>query len=114
MDPRGRAADAAGDFARVARAVLCAPHDLSRSPGVSSAGSAAAIADDMVPLALGTQHAAWTTLPASFCGTFAFKPSHGFTSMEGSNVLVPRLSHIGLLARSTVDPCLFAGALTQL
>jgi Asp-tRNA(Asn)/Glu-tRNA(Gln) amidotransferase A subunit family amidase len=60
------------------------PLDLSRSPGVSSAGSAAAVVDHMVPLALGTQHTASTTLPASFCGAFAFKPSLGFTSMRGS------------------------------
>jgi Asp-tRNA(Asn)/Glu-tRNA(Gln) amidotransferase A subunit family amidase len=86
------------------------PHDLSRSPGVSSAGSAAAVADDMVPLALGTQHTASTTLPASFCGVFALKPSLGFTSMAGSNVLVPRMAHVGLLARSTADLALFAGA----
>jgi Asp-tRNA(Asn)/Glu-tRNA(Gln) amidotransferase A subunit family amidase len=86
------------------------PHDLSRSPGVSSAGSAAAVADDMVPLALGTQHTASTTLPASFCGVFALKPSLGFASMAGSNVLVPRMAHLGLLARSTADLALFAGA----
>ncbi|WKA30487.1 amidase [Bradyrhizobium roseum] len=86
------------------------PLDLSRSPGVSSAGSAAAVVDNMVPLALGTQHTASTTLPASFCGAFAFKPSFGFTSMRGSNVLVPRMAHIGLLARSVDDLALFAGA----
>lgn len=86
------------------------PLDLSRSPGVSSAGSAAAVVDHMVPLALGTQHTASTTLPASFCGAFAFKPSFGFTSMRGSNVLVPRMAHIGLLARSVDDLALFAGA----
>jgi len=86
------------------------PVDLSRSPGVSSAGSAAAVVDNMVPLALGTQHTASTTLPASFCGAFAFKPSFGFTSMRGSNVLVPRMAHIGLLARSVDDLALFAGA----
>jgi Asp-tRNA(Asn)/Glu-tRNA(Gln) amidotransferase A subunit family amidase len=86
------------------------PLDLSRSPGVSSAGSAAAVVDHMVPLALGTQHTASTTLPASFCGAFAFKPSLGFTSMTGSNVLVPRMAHVGLLARSISDLCLFAGA----
>ena len=86
------------------------PNDLSRSPGVSSAGSAAAVVDHMVPLALGTQHTASTTLPASFCGAFAFKPSLGFTSMAGSNVLVPRMAHVGLLARSIADLCLFAGA----
>lgn len=86
------------------------PHDISRSPGVSSAGSAAAVADHMVPLALGTQHTASTTLPASFCGASAFKPSLGFASMDGSNVLVPRMAHLGLLARSTKDLALFAGA----
>jgi len=85
------------------------PRDLSRSPGVSSAGSAAAVVDHMVPLALGTQHTASTTLPASFCGAFAFKPSLGFTSMEGSNILVPRLAHVGFLARSVDDLALFAG-----
>jgi Asp-tRNA(Asn)/Glu-tRNA(Gln) amidotransferase A subunit family amidase len=85
------------------------PHDLCRSPGVSSAGSAAAVVDHMVPLALGTQHTASTTLPASFCGAFAFKPSLGFTSMEGSNILVPRLAHVGFLARSISDLSLFAG-----
>jgi Asp-tRNA(Asn)/Glu-tRNA(Gln) amidotransferase A subunit family amidase len=86
------------------------PKDLSRSPGVSSAGSAAAVVDHMVPLALGTQHTASTTLPASFCGAFAFKPSLGFASMAGSNVLVPRMAHLGLLARSVADLCRFAGA----
>ncbi|MCA6116499.1 amidase [Bradyrhizobium sp. WSM 1738] len=86
------------------------PLDPSRSPGVSSAGSAAAVVDHMVPLALGTQHTASTTLPASFCGAFALKPSLGFTSMRGSNVLVPRMAHVGLLARSVDDLALFAGA----
>lgn len=86
------------------------PVDLSRSPGVSSSGSAAAVVDNMIPLGLGTQHTASTTLPASFCGAFAFKPSLGFTSMKGSNILVPRLSHLGLLARSVDDLALFAGA----
>lgn len=86
------------------------PLDLRRSPGVSSAGSAAAVADHMVSLALGTQHTASTTLPASFCGAFAFKPSFGFTDMGGSNILVPRLAQIGFLARSVSDLRLFAGS----
>jgi Asp-tRNA(Asn)/Glu-tRNA(Gln) amidotransferase A subunit family amidase len=94
------------------------PRDPTRSAGVSSSGSAAAVVDHMVPLALGTQHTASTLLPASFCGAFGFKPSFGFTSMEGSNVLAPRLAQIGLLARSVEDLVLFASAfnprLTQL
>jgi Asp-tRNA(Asn)/Glu-tRNA(Gln) amidotransferase A subunit family amidase len=86
------------------------PHDPSLSPGVSSAGSAAAVADHMVPLALGTQHTASTLLPASFCGAFALKPSLGFTSMKGSNILAERLAQIGFLARSVGDLALFASA----
>jgi Asp-tRNA(Asn)/Glu-tRNA(Gln) amidotransferase A subunit family amidase len=86
------------------------PLDLDRSPGVSSAGSAAAVADRMVPLALGTQHTASTLLPASFCGVCGFKPSFAFTSMRGSNVLVPRLANIGFLARDVDDLALFASA----
>lgn len=89
------------------------PHDAGRSPGVSSAGSAAAVADEMVPLALGTQHTASTLLPASFCGVFGFKPSFGFTSMHGSNILVPRLANIGFLARDLDDIALFASAFAQ-
>ncbi|WP_321810181.1 MULTISPECIES: amidase [unclassified Burkholderia] len=86
------------------------PRDISRSPGVSSSGAAASVVDFMVPLGLGTQHTASTTLPASFCGAFAFKPSFGFTDMSGSNILIPRLSHLGLLARSVDDLSLFASA----
>ncbi|KAA0693647.1 amidase [Neorhizobium sp. P12A] len=86
------------------------PLDLTRSPGVSSAGSAAAVVDYMVPLALGTQHTASTTLPASFCGAYAFKPSLGFSDMRGSNILVPRLAHLGFLARSVEDLGFFASA----
>jgi Asp-tRNA(Asn)/Glu-tRNA(Gln) amidotransferase A subunit family amidase len=84
------------------------PNDPSRSAGVSSSGSAAAVADGMVPLALGTQHTASTLLPASFCGVVGFKPSFGFTDMSGSNILVPRLAQIGFLANSVTDVALLA------
>jgi Asp-tRNA(Asn)/Glu-tRNA(Gln) amidotransferase A subunit family amidase len=86
------------------------PADPSRSAGVSSSGSAAAVADGMVPLALGTQHTASTLLPASFCGVVGFKPSFGFTDMAGSNILVPRLAQIGFLANSVTDVALLASA----
>ena len=86
------------------------PRDTGRSAGVSSSGSAAAVADAMVPLALGTQHTASTLLPASFCGVVGFKPSFGSTDMSGSNILVPRLAQIGLLASSVTDVALLAGA----
>jgi Asp-tRNA(Asn)/Glu-tRNA(Gln) amidotransferase A subunit family amidase len=89
------------------------PHDRTRSAGVSSAGSAAAVADHMIALGLGTQHTASTLLPASFCGVVGFKPTAGFTSMRGSNILVPRLANIGLLARSVEDLALFASVLSD-
>jgi Asp-tRNA(Asn)/Glu-tRNA(Gln) amidotransferase A subunit family amidase len=98
------------EFGMYAATACRNPHDLERSAGVSSAGSAAAVADYMVPLALGTQHTASTLLPASFCGVFGFKPTFGFTSMRGSNILVPRLVNVGLLARNAEDLALFASA----
>ena len=49
------------------------PHDPERSPGPSSTGSAAAVADFQVPIALGTQTGASTIMPASFCGVYGFK-----------------------------------------
>jgi aspartyl-tRNA(Asn)/glutamyl-tRNA(Gln) amidotransferase subunit A len=51
------------------------PHDLSRTPGGSSAGSAAAVASGMVPLAIGTQTAGSVNRPAAYCGIGCFKPS---------------------------------------
>src|SRR5690606_3672259 len=51
------------------------PRDLSRTPGGSSSGSAAAIAARMVPVAIATQAAGSTIRPASFCGIWAFKPT---------------------------------------
>jgi Asp-tRNA(Asn)/Glu-tRNA(Gln) amidotransferase A subunit family amidase len=66
-----------------------------------------------VPLALGTQHTASTLLPASFCGAVGFKPSFAFTSMRGSNILVPRLATVGFLTRNLDDLALFASAFAQ-
>jgi Asp-tRNA(Asn)/Glu-tRNA(Gln) amidotransferase A subunit family amidase len=93
------------------------PHDPSRSAGVSSSGSAVAVADHMIPVGIGTQHTASTLLPASFCGTVGFKPSFGLVDMTGSNILVPRLAHLGVLARDVIDVKLlldvFSGADTS-
>ena len=74
------------------------PHDLSRTPGGSSSGSAAAVAAGMAPLALGTQTAGSIIRPASFCGVFGFKPSYGTVPREGVWMLSDRLDTIGALA----------------
>lgn len=53
------------------------PHDLTRSSGTSSSGSAVAVATSMVPVALASQTAGSIIRPASYCGVFGFKPSYG-------------------------------------
>jgi Asp-tRNA(Asn)/Glu-tRNA(Gln) amidotransferase A subunit family amidase len=79
------------------------PHDLSRTPGVSSSGSAAAVADYMVPLAIGSQTGGSTILPAAYCGIVGYKAS--LTGIDRGNIrqLRPTLDTIGLFARSVPD-----------
>jgi Asp-tRNA(Asn)/Glu-tRNA(Gln) amidotransferase A subunit family amidase len=79
------------------------PHDLSRTPGGSSSGSAAAVAAKMVPLALGSQTNGSTIRPGAFCGVFAVKPGHGLVSRAGVLQLSRKLDHIGAFARSLPD-----------
>ena len=75
------------------------PHDASRTPGGSSSGSAAAVADGQVPIALGTQTGGSIIRPASYCGVFAMKPSWGFVSTEGARRFAPSLDTVGWFAR---------------
>jgi len=79
------------------------PLDARHSPGGSSAGSAAAVADWQVPLALGTQTAGSTMRPASFCGVFAFKPTWGAVSREGLKLYAASLDTLTWFARSVAD-----------
>lgn len=87
------------------------PHDLSRSPGGSSAGSAAAVAAGMVPLALGTQTNGSVIRPSSFCGIVGFKPSFGTVPRSGILPVAPSLDHVGLMGR-TVEDMAYAELLT--
>lgn len=88
------------------------PHDLQRSPGVSSSGSAAAVADYHVPLALGSQTGGSTILPASFCGVVGYKASLTGIDRGGIRHLRPTLDTMGLFARSIGDIALLRAGLT--
>jgi len=87
------------------------PHNPAHTPGGSSSGSAAAVAAYMVPLAIGTQTNGSVIRPASFCGVFGFKPSHGLIPRTGVLKQSPLLDTIGTFARSIEDIALLTEAL---
>ncbi len=86
------------------------PHRLTHTPGGSSSGSAAAVADAMVPLAFASQTAASVIRPAAYCGIVGYKPSFGLVNRAGAKPLSDSLDTIGFLARSVDDVALFAAA----
>jgi Asp-tRNA(Asn)/Glu-tRNA(Gln) amidotransferase A subunit family amidase len=87
------------------------PHDLKRTPGGSSSGSAAAVACGMVPLAIGTQTNGSVIRPASFCGVYGFKPTFGLISRHLVLQESRPLDQIGVFARSVEDAALAAEAI---
>jgi Asp-tRNA(Asn)/Glu-tRNA(Gln) amidotransferase A subunit family amidase len=87
------------------------PYDPTRTPGGSSSGSAAAVADYMVPLAIGTQTTASTIRPASFCGIIGYRPTYGELSCSGVRQCAGSLDTIGLYARSFDDIALYRDVL---
>jgi Asp-tRNA(Asn)/Glu-tRNA(Gln) amidotransferase A subunit family amidase len=92
------------------RARTSNPHDETRTPGGSSSGSAAAVAAGMVPLAYGTQTGGSTIRPASFCGVYAMKPTHGVVNSAGFKRYSHTLDTIGWYARHPLDLALPARA----
>jgi Asp-tRNA(Asn)/Glu-tRNA(Gln) amidotransferase A subunit family amidase len=82
------------------------PHNPEHTPGGSSSGSAAAVADFMVPLAYGTQTAGSVIRPASFCGVVAYKGSFGALPMAGIKPFGPNLDTLGVFARTVADTAL--------
>ena len=86
------------------------PHNPEHTPGGSSSGSAAAVAAEMVPLALGSQTNGSIIRPAAFCGVIGFKPTHGLISRHGILMLSRTLDHVGLFARSVEDIALLCRA----
>lgn len=87
------------------------PLDPSRTPGGSSSGSAAAVADGMVPAAIGTQTAGSTIRPAAYCGIVGYKPSYGLIDTAGLKPLAPSLDTVGIFARSVEDAARVAAVL---
>jgi len=79
------------------------PHDLARSAGGSSGGSAAAVAAGFVPLTLGTDTNGSVRVPASLCGVFGIKPTYGRLSRHGTWPFVASLDHMGAFARNVGD-----------
>ncbi len=89
------------------------PHNIQHTPGGSSSGSAAAIADMQVPLALGTQTAGSIIRPASYCGVVGFKPSFDSFVVQGIHPFAPSLDTLGGFARSVSDIILLRNVLAD-
>ena len=88
------------------------PHNPQHTPGGSSSGSAAAVADFMVPLAFGTQTVGSVIRPAAFCGCIGYKPSYGEVSTQGVKQNTVSFDTVGLFSRAVEDLPLFRAALT--
>jgi amidase len=89
------------------------PLDFARTPGVSSSGSAAAVADVMVPLANGTQTGGSVIRPASLCGLWGYKGTLDHLDRAGIRHLKPSIDTLGLFARSLDDIVLMRAALVN-
>ncbi len=88
------------------------PRNPEHTPGGSSSGSAAAVADGMVPFALGSQTLGSVLRPASFCGVVGLKPTFGVLPVEGMLPFAPTLDHAGLFTRTAEEMVWLWAAIT--
>jgi Asp-tRNA(Asn)/Glu-tRNA(Gln) amidotransferase A subunit family amidase len=100
-------------FASLVPSATRNPRNLAHTPGGSSAGSAAAVAAGMVPLAFGTQTAGSVIRPAAFCGVAAFKPSYRLIPMVGVKDVAWHLDTAGLFGAGVVDVAFAAAVILQ-
>ncbi len=101
------------EFAAFTPGKTANPRNPAHTPGGSSSGSAAAVADGMAPLAFGTQTAGSVIRPASFCGVVGYKPSFGLINRAGIKPLADSLDTVGVYARTVEDAAFFVGALCE-
>lgn len=101
------------EFAAFTPGKTANPRNPAHTPGGSSSGSAAAVADGMAPLAFGSQTAGSVIRPASFCGCVGYKPSFGLINRAGVKPLADSLDTIGVFARTVDDAAFFAGVLAE-
>jgi len=99
------------EFANVHPSKTHNPLDLTRTPGGSSSGSAAAVADNMVALSIGSQTSGSTVRPASFCGVFGYRPTFGDLRCAGMKEAAGSFDTLGLIARSIEDIALYRDVL---
>src|SRR5213075_1714078 len=88
------------------------PHNPAHTPGGSSSGSAAAVADFQVPAALGTQTGGSVIRPSAYCGVVGYKPSFGEFTRSGIKLQCHNLDTLGILCRSVADLPPLRAALT--
>src|SRR5436309_11351881 len=101
------------EFAAFTPGKTANPRNPAHTPGGSSSGSAAAVADGMVPLAFGTQTAGSIIRPAAYCGCIGYKPSFGLINRAGVKPLADNLDTVGVLSRTVEDAAFFAGVLSE-
>ena len=86
------------------------PHNPAHTPGGSSSGTAASVADFMVPFGFGTQTGGSVIRPAAYCGVVGYKPTYGTINCAGMKHLSESLDTIGVLGRTVADCALLVHA----